>query len=328
MAIPFDRVAAAALERYDFSPDAKATLISVSENAIYRVDDPHTGRSAALRIHRPGDHSDTAIRSELRWMDALREAGVVETPQVISARSGCRVITVDVDGIGAPRAVVVFEWLPGEPPGDERDLISAFRVLGELAAKMHLHGQSWARPRWFERYTCDFEVALGSGARWGRWQDGFDIDPEGRQILTRLDSEIQRRLTEYGTQADRFGLAHSDLRLANLLVEEGHVYVIDFDDCGFTWYMYDFATAVSFLEDDPRLLELMAAWVDGYRVHRPLQPEDLEILPTLIMFRRLILMGWVGSHYDYCAEAVEVRPGFTDATCSLGEAYLADRLGR
>ena len=45
---------------------------------------------------------------------------------------------------------------------------------------------------------------------------------------------------------------HADIRLANLLVDGEHVRVIDFDDCGWSWFMYDFATTVSFIEDHPR----------------------------------------------------------------------------
>lgn len=70
MTTSLDAVAAAALAQYGFSAGATATLVNVSENTTYRVDDPGTGRSAALRIHRPAYHSLAAIESELMWMDA------------------------------------------------------------------------------------------------------------------------------------------------------------------------------------------------------------------------------------------------------------------
>ena len=55
------------------------------------------------------------------------------------------------------------------------------------------------------------------------------------------------------------------MRLANLLVDGDEVKVIDFDDCGFSWHLYDAATAVSFFEHEPHVPELMDAWVRGYR---------------------------------------------------------------
>jgi Ser/Thr protein kinase RdoA (MazF antagonist) len=321
MITSLDAVVDAALARYDFSPETTVSLVNVSENSTYRVDDPRTGRRAALRVHRPDYHSVAAIESELCWTDALRADGVVEPPQPITARDGSRVVTVDFVS-GPARHVVLFDWLPGQAPGTEGDLVPSFHVLGALAAKMHSHGSSWRPPTSFDRYTCDYNAALGPSAMWGRWQDGLGLGPSEREILSRLDSEILARLTHYGTGRDRFGLAHNDLRLANLLVDGEHIHVIDFDDCGHAWYMYDFASAVSFIEEDPRVPEWMAAWLAGYVDHRPLSKSDLEILPTLVMFRRLLLVGWVGSHHEYAAEAAELGAGFTSVTCDLAEAYL------
>ena len=47
-------------------------------------------------------------------------------------------------------------------------------------------------------------------------------------------------------------MIHGDLRLANLLVDGETTKVIDFDDCGFGWLMYDCATTVSFFEHNRR----------------------------------------------------------------------------
>ena len=40
---------------------------------------------------------------------------------------------------------------------------------------------------------------------------------------------------------------------------------IDFDDAGLGWFMYDVATALSFMEDREDLVEVISAWVEGYR---------------------------------------------------------------
>ncbi|GEL18188.1 aminoglycoside phosphotransferase [Pseudonocardia asaccharolytica DSM 44247 = NBRC 16224] len=316
-----DAVAVSALKNYDFSPNTAVTLTNVSENVTYRVDDRGTGRSAALRIHRLNYHSKAAIESELCWMDALREDGVVAPPRPMTTRDGARIVTVD-DDRGLARHVVLFEWLPGHTPTVEGDLVPSFRVLGTLAAKMHSHGSMWQPPASFDRYTCNYNTALGLKAMWGRWQEGLGIGRSERKLLSRLDTEVGKRLVGYGAGRDRFGLAHNDLRLANLLVDGDHIHVIDFDDCGYSWYMYDFAASVSFIEDDTRVPDWMSAWLDGYTSHRPLSKVDIEIIPTLIMFRRLLLVGWVGSRHEYADEAAKLGTGFTSVTCDLAEAYL------
>ena len=80
---------------------------------------------------------------------------------------------------------------------------------------------------------------------------------------------------------------HADLRLANLLTEDGHLRIIDFDDCGFSWFMYDFATAVSFIENDPMVPELLDAWVVGLRKTAPLAPRKSRKFPTFVVLRRI-----------------------------------------
>ena len=54
---------------------ATIELISLSENAVFRID-ATDGARYALRIHRPGYNSLPELESELLWTEALREAGI------------------------------------------------------------------------------------------------------------------------------------------------------------------------------------------------------------------------------------------------------------
>lgn len=317
-----DRLAATALARYDLSPDATASLINVSENWTFRVDDPRTGRRAALRMHRPGYHDAAEIESELTWLEALREDDVIETPPVLPTLDGARVLSVSIADLAQPRNVVLFDWVDGTAPTAED--VPSFLRLGAVSARMHAHAQRWTPPPSFTRFSWDYSTTLGPNGHWGRWQDGLGMTPDAVAQLTRLDETIRDRLERYGKTPDRFGLTHADLRIANLLVDGDRTIVIDFDDCGLAWFMYDWATAVSFMEDHPQVPELQAAWVEGYRSVGPLSAEDEAELPTFVMLRRLLLVAWIGSHHTFATEAAELGAGFTAGTCELAEAYLAD----
>jgi Ser/Thr protein kinase RdoA (MazF antagonist) len=318
-----DRAAAAALPRFGLSAGATATLCNVSENHTYRVEDPESGSGYALRVHRPGYRTSPQIESELEWIDALRADGAVDTCVAVAGTDGERVVEVRVDERAA-RNVVLFEWLPGVAPDPEgADAVAGFRTLGAVSARMHAHARAWSRPPGFDRPPWDYEHTLGAGGHWGAWQDGLGIGPEERALLDRLDATIAARLGAYGRGDDRFGLVHADIRLANLLVDGGHVRVIDFDDCGFGWFMYDFATSVSFMEDHPRVPELRDAWLEGYRSVAPLGAADEAELDTLVMLRRLLLVAWIGSHHTFATEAAELGAGFTAGTCALAERYLS-----
>ena len=99
-----DRIAQQALASYDLPEGTTAELVNQSENATYAVRTPDGGTAAALRVHRLDYHPDGAIRSELAWIDALRQDGVITTPAIRTARDGERELTVaDPDGETAPR---------------------------------------------------------------------------------------------------------------------------------------------------------------------------------------------------------------------------------
>ena len=86
--------------------------------------------------------------------------------------------------------------------------------------------------------------------------------------------------------------------MANLLVDQNGIRVIDFDDCGYGWFMYDFAATISFVEDDPRILEFKSAWLEGYLTQRRLSAEDIQEIDTFVMLRRMALLAWIGSHME------------------------------
>ena len=318
-----DELAAAALPRFGLSTEATAELCNVSENHTYRVDDPETGRRYALRLHRPGYRTARQISSELEWVDALRRDGAVDTCVPVRTPDGELVVPVAANGVGE-RNVVLFDWLPGREPDPEGDeVIAGFRLLGAISARMHAHARAWELPSGFDRPVWDYDHTLGRAGYWGAWQDGLGIGTEEHALLERLDSAIAGRLAAYGRSEARFGLVHADIRLANLLVDDGQVRVIDFDDCGFAWFMYDFATTVSFMEDHPRVPELREAWLEGYRSVAPLTAEDEAELDTFVMLRRLLLVAWIGSHHTFATEAAELGAGFTAGTCALAERYLS-----
>lgn len=311
------RFAERAARAYGCAPASTVRLLNVSENATYLVEDPDQG-PCILRVHRLGYHTEAEIESELAWMDALRADAGVRTPRVLPAPDGRRVLALP--DTGDLRHCVRFEYLAGTEPAD--DDAAHFAELGEVTARMHQHARQWPRPSWFTRFSWDYNAAFGREARWGRWQDGIGVGPAERAVLGRLDQVLAQRLAAFGTGPDRFGLVHADTRLANLLVDGGRVSVIDFDDSGFSWFLYDVGTSVSFFEHQPHVPDLVASWLAGYRRVLPLPAGDEAEIWTFIMFRRLLLVAWIGSHQG-ADIAQQLGAGYTQDSCDLAEWFLS-----
>ena len=314
------QLAEQALGLYDLPRNASVHLINLSENETYKVEAP-SGQRWALRVHRPGYQSNQALASEIAWLVALRKDGVAATPVPVAGLNGEWVQMVRSCFRCEPRNVVLFAWEDGQQPHTGMDLRQCFKSLGVVTAKMHAHSSTWQRPDGFERFTWNFETALGEAPRWGRWRDGLGMDANMLDLFGRTAEVIRQRLAGYGSGPDRFGLAHCDLRLANLLLHHGEVKVIDFDDCGFGWYMYDAATSMSFYEHLPQVPGLIEMWLEGYRSVRAVSKAEEEEIPTFVMLRRLLLVAWVGSHAETDL-ARSLGVAYTDQTVGLCSAYL------
>jgi Ser/Thr protein kinase RdoA (MazF antagonist) len=310
---------AANLARWQLSPATSIVLLNVSENATFALSDP-AGRDLVLRIHRVGYSSAEEIRSELAWMAALRRDGVIETASPLAGGDGELVQVLESRAGGRSRSAVAFERLPGQEP-DARDAVQWFERLGELTARMHGHASSWVLPAGFSRKRWDINAMLGPQGFWGPWRAAIGLGPQGAVILESAVDFIRLRLSRFGESPEVFGLVHADLRLANLLVDGTHLRIIDFDDCGFSWFLYDFATSVSFIEHEPIVPDLLRAWVRGYRKRLALSAPAVAEIPTFVVLRRILLTAWLASHAEV-PFARELGASYTEGTVALAQKLM------
>jgi Ser/Thr protein kinase RdoA (MazF antagonist) len=308
-----------ALPRWGLSPAASLRLLTISENATF-VAEAEDARRVVFRVHRPDYHTPEEIRSELAWLDALRRDGVAVTPEPLPMADGELLGAIDDEG--AVRHVAAFAFMPGREPEPDADLAEWYRILGDVTARLHTHARGWRPGPSFRRKTWNYRSMLGEEPLWGDWRAGLGLDEVGRVLLQRTCGAIARKLAAYGDGPDRFGLIHADLRPANLLVDGDRLAVIDFDDCGFSWFLFDFAAAVSFMELEPFIPDLQETWLSAYARTAPIGSEDLAMMPTFLTLRRIQLTAWIASHAE-TPTAQSMGAAYTHGTLELTERYLA-----
>jgi Ser/Thr protein kinase RdoA (MazF antagonist) len=309
------------LSRWSEASGGAAVLVNHSENRTFRVTAP--SGMFSLRLHRPGYQSGASIRSELAWLSALRRDTSLPVPSPVPGRDGR--LLQEIEGPdGETSFAVLFDHIEGVEPDLTGDRRALFRVLGGFAAHLHEHATQWTPPQDFTRQVWSAGHILDADGLWGDWRVAPGVDAGIGATLHRLDGELRLRLAEYGTEPGRFGLIHADMRLGNLLLDGDRVTLIDFDDCGFCWFAYDFAAVVSFHETHPAIPALKTAWIEGYRQARPLSDADIAIIDAMILLRRMALLAWIGSHNE-TALAQTHMPGFAAGTAMLAERFLAAR---
>ena len=84
---------------------------------------------------------------------------------------------------------------------------------------------------------------------------------------------MARRLTGSGSYT-------AICELANLLVDGPRIHVIDFDDCGTGWLLYDLSTSISLIEHLPEAESFVQAWLRGYQRLVPLSDAHIAMCVT------------------------------------------------
>ncbi len=295
-------------------------LITVSENATFLVS--VDGRPVSVvRVARPGYMTGVvAFESEAAWVRAISRSRLTRVPEPLETMHGGMVAVVeDTHGVGW--SCVSAAFVAGEVLEDVADPVPYYRAIGRTTALLHDHAQSWRPPSWFRRHSWDVPDMVGPSPRWGRWQDAA-LDDAGRQLLDAAEAAALGALAVVPRTSSDWGLIHADLRPSNIMIDGGELTVIDFDDSGFGWFMYDFASALTFMEHLPQAPTMAQEWVTGYAEVRPLSRDDAVMGCALSMVRRLQMLGWTTTHReDALPPALWVAQ--VDGTVEVARAYLA-----
>ncbi len=319
----FEEVANKSLGKYGWEKMNRCRLIVLSENATYLIENKSTGRpSGVLRISRPGYHTLEELRSEIEWLHQINDYTPLLVANPIPGLDGEK-IQIVMDDSGKEYYCIVSEYLEGDAPDEEDEelMVNHYRDLGETTAFLHRQTKIWNGAVKLTRMEWSYDNIIGATPLWGRWQEFPGMTKNVEHLLTLVSEVIQRRLIKYGRNSKNFGLIHADLRLANLLIDHRQIKVIDFDDCGFGWYLHDLASAFSFMEDKQVVPRLIKAWLEGYQRVLPLEESDRKEIDTFIMMRRLQLMSWLASHRE-SGPAAQLSEGYLEGTIKLAGKYL------
>lgn len=263
-------------------------LIVNRENAVFFVR-LKRGPKGALRLHRAGYQTAEGIQSELLWTERLAERGF-HCPTPIRTREGSLI----VEQAGAPIASLV-EWIDAEPVGamDRRfgDAPQAYREVGNLIGRLHrltdgLDTSGIIRPSW------EAKALLGEAPAWGRFWENPALDPSETALLLDMRKAAEARLSQLETPD--LGLIHADVLQENILRNAEGLWLIDFDDAGVGYRLYDLGTALVQHIDDPRYDLISEALADGYTAERGVSVTKAD-LQLFTLLRGAASCGWVMS---------------------------------
>ncbi|MEE3419567.1 MAG: phosphotransferase [Lachnospiraceae bacterium] len=293
---------------YDDAADPKICVLKFSENLVFRVCIPDE-EDRVLRIHRPGYHTREELLAELTWMNELGHKTQISVPSVFPGRDGSLIQEFEgPDGRSYCASLISFfhgdlcSSIMGSNPGSP-EFADIIRQIGTISASMHresmtrnLSPDKAVYPP-LVRFSWNEETMFDDRPNWGHWQDNPHLSGEDSSVLACAEATLKEKLRKYGRRDATYGIIHADIHLGNVIREGDILHVIDFDDMGYGYFLYDIGCTLLTVPwaAVPALIE---AWRRGYEAVRSLTDEEVSLLPWFVLLRKLVRIAWLASHAD------------------------------
>jgi Ser/Thr protein kinase RdoA (MazF antagonist) len=290
------QLARAALAAYDLPSRIQIRPIRLLNNAVFEVSGD--GVRLALRIHRVGYRSIDHVRSELHVLEVVADAldgSSVAVPRAMPTVHGDLIARV---GEGSEALDCdLLTWINGRVLRHRCGLgvRSAF-LLGEGLGRLHEATQHLVESDHFDLPRWDAETMFSEASPFQPGSMEAFLAPPAWDLFQEVTQRTRAVFDQLGRE--QWGIIHNDFILGNCHFERDRagwkLGILDFDDLGWGYLLYDLAPLLGNLFDWPdAYIRLRRAFLDGYRSRRPLSDELEQHLPVLMAARHAATLTWL-----------------------------------
>ena len=285
-----DRVLHEAMERYAIAA-GRINLLDGFESYMYefnREDGDHI-----LRIGHSIRRSENLISGEVDWINYLAAGGASVARAILS--EGGRLVEPIDDGRGGQFLATAFVRARGKPPWEMGWSPAIYRTYGQLLGRIHALSRTyepadpaWRRPEWDDPMMLEVERFV----------------PSDQTGVIEKYRHVREHLGRLPGDSESYGLIHQDAHGGNFLVDDdGNITLFDFDDCVYSWYIYDISMVVFYLlvgrDDAPALAaEFMSHFLPAYVSECGLEEVWLSEIPFFLKLREIDLYAVIHRSFD------------------------------
>lgn len=275
------------LDCYSVGKIEKIKFINYGENATFKIITKNS--NYLLRLCRPDYHSPSALNEEINWLRTLNTFNVPK-PVLLKNKKYLGNIS-SLDG-SINRNFILFKWQNGRFFENELSLKQMHKI-GELVGQLH---QLTKNKKVQHRKYWDAKGLAGEPTKFGSLLNLTQASLQQQKFINKARLQLFSKLTAFQKKYPRkMGLIHADIHFGNLFQSKGKITLIDFDDCGYGFYVYDLAVILISYQQNfnkNKFLKYKNELLEGYKKYREWGSADEEILVDLMRARRLLMLAW------------------------------------
>jgi Ser/Thr protein kinase RdoA (MazF antagonist) len=267
-------------------------LLDGFESFIYEFD---RGSDAyILRIGHSLRRNAALIHGEVEWINYLASGGASVANAILS--EGNQLVESFDDHHGGQFLATAFMKAPGKPVWKSGGWTpELFVTYGRLLGRIHTltkqytpSNTAWKRPEWDDPINLDGDRHM----------------PASETCVREKFHDVMAYLQELPKDDESYGLIHQDAHAGNFFVDEaGQITLFDFDDCVYSWFIYDIAMALFYTANDVDekaafTQNFMSHFLRGYAQENRLDPKWLKEIPYFLKFREIDLYAIIHRSFD------------------------------
>jgi len=274
--------------------------VNHSFNSSFKVTDVR-GNDYALRINLASAKKPEEVLAEMQWLEALAFEGSVSAPEPVRTTNDELLIQTYFDPLKTETTAVLFKWIEGDEAGEEITDGQLFE-LGQSMAKLQLFAE-----------TLEFKNPASLPLINSTMMNSEDLltQSQPEQINDKLYGDILKALAITDEVNARLSAEtkllpiHADMHAGNVIVNNGKLSIIDFDDAGIGLPIQDLAISNYYIRDNTEQEKHLKAGYASIKELPKISEADYE---ALLLSRLVVLINAVLGMTS--AEIIEFLPTF------------------
>jgi Ser/Thr protein kinase RdoA (MazF antagonist) len=204
---------------------------------------------------------------------------------------------------------VLYEFAPGTHVKPEQHNDELFFKMGKYLGKMHAITKQYKPEKQYRKSVLDAEG------------HEFHFIPENETKVRKIADDTMKIMRSYAKDSENFGLCHLDFHFGNFFSDNGNLWLFDFDDSVYSWFVNDIAIMLFYIlphhceseEQIERGRNALKSILAGYKTENELSESELEKIPVFLKIRELELYAVIHRSCDlnnldpWCASFMKNR---------------------